>query len=1468
MGQLLKNKSRVGITLLCGLALILTYNAYPGTTTSTELNAMQGSSNATSQGDYISASAGLNTYYAYFLEVPADVASMEIDIFDADVGIGTDNGLNTANQDKQRNSSWNTSVTYSLRDPLGNVRPINYTTGNSSGPSGSDQAWTNIFTGGGLTVRDEFSSNSFGNDDGTDDWEDVWGENGEADGTGSGSIRVNGGTMQIRGTGSNQRSVEREVDLSATGLNATTATLTFDWRTTSQVDSDDTWLVEVSDDGGSNWNTLESFDGNQTTVISQSYDITTYIADDTRVRFRNVDYDNGNERLRVDNVQIEISGAIAGHWELRADMNSGTDVAYMGVRAHDGDETRAGTEINIYFDSYASYGVNNSPNTHLYTHYPWITSGCNFDANDFDWDDNQAGSQGSIALTTPGGTAFQTFSPLSGQDTWANNVTNTFTTDDEAEDYGVWTMDVNITNWTNSSNYGEIYFGSDQASNPAPTGQPETGAFRIYLQQDDGSDPVKPRIRQYLTHEAGPNPPTVGNTSDFYVTVVVENPTGTTGPITFSASDVVQANIPGSGVVYNGNAVVTAGSILTQPSVGGTGNITWNPGTVDSGDTESMFYEIAVTPAGAGSLDVTAAPGSGNGTQATWVDETENSSQSRSSYTFGELCELRVDTTDATLALITDLAIIPYGDGMVLEWSTAAQAGTTAFQVERQHAGGQWNLVGPSVPALLSAVHGAHYRVLDRSGSRTDLRYRILEKENTGATITHGPFDLKVDWDRDGGSLQNSFAVMPKALNSDESSSSSFRQPSSYTERVDLLVGDRGLYRVTAAELAAASGQDLNHVTSLIQSHRISLTNQGESIAWKPGANSLSLDFFAETIDSPYTLNNVYRLQFNAPGLWIKSVGAISSKAASGPSFVDHQRFEVDDQPIFLLPLDPEGDFWAWGFVRADQGSQAQEIFDFEVIDPAQGRSTLTLDLRGGAEGAHRVDVSLGGTFLGEVEISDLGEISTSFELPKGLLQGGPNQVELTATQGSLVFLDGFDLDYPRLLEAHENRLETSVDRAATVRGFTDPSIWVLDVSNPAQPMELSPTITFAQGHWQATFAPINSGEAHWLSTETAFGDLEEIRPVTESPLTTLQEGDYVIITSEALRSGAEDLANYRASQGHSPLIVTVEEIQSEFSYGIADPRAIRDFLAWAWTEWTTPPEYAVLLGDGHWDYRDLLGLGAANHVPPLMALADGALPGLFATDSLYADTSGEDGRPEIALGRIPADSVADINRWIEKISDYEKNRGRAAGGHRILHLADNPDHGGDFESQLDLLDNAVPSNFSVERINLAESDPATVRADLFSQFSSGLALMTFDGHGGVDRLASEGLLLAGDIPNLDNANRLPILAAATCYINYSAIPGYDALGEALTMDETQGAVAVIAPVWLSGSDFGRRTLSGLYNHLFSQEMNLGEALRLALGEVGNAEQTSLRLRWTLLGDPALKVQLLPEASVIPPSSE
>ncbi len=168
--------------------------------------------------------------------------------------------------------------------------------------------------GQAATVRDDFSTRAWSNNDGSDNWSGNWIEvDGSSLGPTSGNVWItNGGELRLedRPNTGGQPSAAREVNLTG----ATTATLNFDWRTTGGVDASDSVILEVSANGGGSWSTLENFTGLVgSNSGSRSIDISSFASANTRIRFRVANlYGGPNESFRLDFVEIDYQVILTG----------------------------------------------------------------------------------------------------------------------------------------------------------------------------------------------------------------------------------------------------------------------------------------------------------------------------------------------------------------------------------------------------------------------------------------------------------------------------------------------------------------------------------------------------------------------------------------------------------------------------------------------------------------------------------------------------------------------------------------------------------------------------------------------------------------------------------------------------------------------------------------------------------------------------------------------------------------------------------------------------------------------------------------------------------------------------------------------------------------------------------------------------------------------------------------------------
>lgn len=1401
-----------------------------------------GAATTLANGEYVTNTAGLNSSYRFWIEVPPGTPRLRVELFDPDTAALNDTGTS--------------AFQYVLLDPSGTQRASILSS--AADPAASTNAWYTFFDTSAVHVLDRFSTVSYSNDDGPLPWAAAWAEeNGDAS-PATGRITITGGTLRINPRNVTNLAIARGADLS--GLSSATLSFT---TTGVGLDGDERLAVEYSTNGGGSYTTLESFYPGNTTV-ARSYAVTP--SANARVRFRRNSANwanNDTEYVNVDDVRIQgpASAPAAGHWEVRMLGTSGDGANGVGLRANDGDAGAGGVELNVYYRSYFNYGTTSGART--FTDYPWVTSGCSFTSVDFDGDAN-----GSVTYSSRTGAFTSPTISVSGNDAWNAASVTGWTTPSDATDYGLFTTTFVV---PNDLNCITAYVAGSGAAAPPPTAQPEAETIRVYLPTDAGGKPAKPYAEQQVRHVtgAGPNPAAPGQTSRYTVTVRVVNPTP--WPIVFSnaAGNVVTARVPGAGTVYGGNAQASQGSLVAQPALGGTGNVTWDPGTLAAGATALLAWEVLVTPAAPGTVAVTGTPAS-NGTTARYLDETANSAQSaQTRVTLGPLCQLSLSTDTPTLALLDGARTGTGAPGVVVEWTTASEAGTAGFEVWRRTAGGA-ELVGdgPLEPSLGPA--GGRY-VLHDAGARPGERaeYEIVEIEASGARRTAGLVAYEPDAPAEvPPAPESGFEAVPRRAAAPPPLEHATAAPRAarVTEEASAAAKDAPIRIETAGEgFTLVSFEQLSPLLKLPVAALRNATRKagfslrrsdGAETAWSATADGLL--FWATPLESLFARGAVYRLSMKS-GALMATRAVTPSVAAARATFTDVRRAEEDLVDAVALPLAPSADYWLWKALVAGRAGSDRDTFAVESPAAATGAGELVVGLQGASSaafGSHRVRVTVNGTAVGEAAFSGYGRLDARFALADGTLADGANAVTIEAvrdagTSQSIVYVDSIEVSYARRYDARGASSFVFTAGARTpvvVGGLPSGALTVWDVTRPEAPVALTGfeaglgQLRFSTGLSGGRFAVLAAGAAARPWSVGPFGD--------EGLATSLRSGaDYVVVTSAALADAAGELAALRRRQGLSTEVVAFEDVAASFAGGVRTPEALRAFVEHAYSTWNRRPRYLVLAGSGTYDYRDLKGHGA-NHVPAILRSSAG---GLFPADGDFARTA-SGARMPIAVGRIPARTAADLLGVVAKIAAYEQTSSAPWAG-RAVFLSDDPQGGADFALASQAAASRLRLPMTKDDLRLGPTPAATVRATLLERFAEGFGLLSYFGHAGLDRLAAEQLLTASDVAGLPATDGTPIVVALTCVLNRFGIPGFTALGETLTTRAGAGASAVLSSSALSDHgtavSYAQRLLGAISP---TEETRLGDAMLAAAAAPGDDASATLDF-YNLLGDPALLVR-------------
>jgi hypothetical protein len=478
--------------------------------------------------------------------------------------------------------------------------------------------------------------------------------------------------------------------------------------------------------------------------------------------------------------------------------------------------------------------------------------------------------------------------------------------------------------------------------------------------------------------------------------------------------------------------------------------------------------------------------------------------------------------------------------------------------------------------------------------------------------------------------------------------------------------------------------------------------------------------------------------------------------------------------------------------------------------------------------------------------------VALTAEIPGGVLREGENQLEIenvgdTEAAYSMVMLDRFAVTYPRRLRAEGGKLEGTFAQSGVAEISDLPEAHLLDVSE-SPPRWLVGAEASASG----LRLGVESGRRYLAVAPEAVLS-PEVRKVPPARLKSARNrSDYLVLGPQSFLPAARPLLELRKSQGLLGQFVAVEEIYSEFGHAEATPQAVRDFLSYAYHHWRKPaPRYVLLLGDGTYDFKDYLGTGVANRVPPYLVKTSYLWT---ASDPAYAAVNGEDILPDLAIGRLPAATVEEARTMVEKLLAYEAS-GSLSAGLAVL-IADNPDRAGDFQADAEQIATGVLAGRSPHRIYLGRLGVEPTRQAITRAFDEGASLVSYVGHGGIHLWAQENILNTSQVGTLAVQPRQPLVLTLNCLNGYWHFPYFNSLGEELVKVEGRGAIAAFSPSGLSLNQPAHLFHQILLTELVSgKHRRLGDSLLAAQAAYARTGAfPELLSIYHLLGDPALRL--------------
>jgi hypothetical protein len=363
---------------------------------------------------------------------------------------------------------------------------------------------------------------------------------------------------------------------------------------------------------------------------------------------------------------------------------------------------------------------------------------------------------------------------------------------------------------------------------------------------------------------------------------------------------------------------------------------------------------------------------------------------------------------------------------------------------------------------------------------------------------------------------------------------------------------------------------------------------------------------------------------------------------------------------------------------------------------------------------------------------------------------------------------------------------------------------------------------------------------------------------------------DYIIITHKDFLPAAENLANFRRNNlsgfdNPRVAIVDVEEIYDEFSFGLLDPYALKEFAKYAFESWQAPaPKYVALLGDMSYDYRKLLPDSRPNFIPSLPHQQN--TYGQAVADNNIVAVAGNDFIPDMIIGRISCETLAEANILVDKIMSYPDDNTKLWKQNVLLIGAGqtlSDENFFRFNDENILLENSYIKNngYTASKVFRYPNKDAHVPfqgdgPQIREAFNDGAVLANFYGHGGGYQW--DLVFLDDDIYLLENGGRLPMITSVTCYTAH--FDNQNVFGEQFNKVPGKGSIGFWGhtglTLWGTGKDMNKK----IYNHIFNNKRyQIGDAIFAAKLEYSSQSvyyvNDHLALL-TLLGDPALELAL------------
>ena len=622
-----------------------------------------------------------------------------------------------------------------------------------------------------------------------------------------------------------------------------------------------------------------------------------------------------------------------------------------------------------------------------------------------------------------------------------------------------------------------------------------------------------------------------------------------------------------------------------------------------------------------------------------------------------------------------------------------------------------------------------------------------------------------------------------------------------------------------------------------------------------------------------YTKQNIYWLEIAGAQMGLRHAVRDGSLQASDPQVVtDHRvREHVETEAKILIQTFSvrSGYEWYW---EEFQGNARN--FSTAVRDAVDEPVDIRIRFYGWTFQDHPFSVKWNDEEIGKISYFGSQVDSSEFRAEAGAREG-VNHLGLVHENKHLTRLDWYEIEYSRLLSAQRSELRFDGVVGSEVleyhlTGFRQEQPRIFEFSDELAEIvdfvhdPVAGTVRFQDAAAPAPRSYLVAGEERWKKPISV--ELDRSTNLRRAG----QGANYLVITHRDFLAAAERLAAWRAQDERhgtalSSRVVDVADIYDEFSGGLVDPAAIRNFMKFAAENWDPAPLYVVLLGDGSYDYKNNSGTSPGNWIPPYQ-------DGESTYDEWYVRVAGDDRIPDMAIGRLTVQTAAEADLVVDKLIDYDSELEEGAWRSRVLLIADdlhNSDKPGEVESWFlwdaeRMASGFLPARLDLRKLYLAQFPlegrlKPRARDEFLQRFNEGALIVTYLGHGNWQTLAHEQMFVTSrDLGDVANGSRLPFMFMAASQVGPFDDPVRSSMPEDLLKLPSGGVIGMISATRV-GFHHSNMTLAYMFHdRMYRSER---EAVPVGLGlmeakqlvQISEIDRVNVQ-RYSLIGDPAMRL--------------